>query len=75
MRLNDRALNALTSLADCPGRVGMNYNAAILKFRKAAHPFGLKVQETVFSHLQHIIGDVRCEIRCIIDSENSEATR
>ena len=40
-RLNDRDPNVLSSPAYCPERPGLNYNVAILKFRKAVHPFGL----------------------------------
>jgi hypothetical protein len=44
MWLNERVQNVLTSLAYYPERLGTNYNAAILKFRRAAHPFGLKLK-------------------------------
>jgi hypothetical protein len=30
------------------GRLGVNYNAAILKFWKVAHPFQQKLEETDF---------------------------
>jgi len=48
MWVNDRVQNVLTSLVYYQERLSINHNAAILKFRKAAHPFGLKLQAIDF---------------------------
>ena len=50
MWVNDRVQNVLTSLGNYPERSSTNHNAAIPEFRKAAHPFGLKLQAIDFFH-------------------------
>jgi len=48
MRVNDRVQDRLTSLVYYPERLSIDYDVAILKLRKAAHPFGLKHKATDF---------------------------
>ena len=51
VRVYGRVQNSLTSLAYYQERFSIKHHAAFLKFRKAAHPFGLEPQATDFSHL------------------------
>ena len=54
--------NVSTSLAYYPEKLGITYNAAILKFRKTAHPFGLKLQQPIFFTASQPLKGGGCEL-------------